>query len=221
MSENIVTHEELEWNEFVFKKKTYKLLENVGFEKKLDAARLLMENSTIVSDEYGTAHQTTDFDAISELVYVATLTNIKVDFRLPPERLYKLYDELQQQGVLRFIHNKASADIYDISNCYARHFAILQSQVEKVFESRRHRESFGVYAKEIMRSFIGEGDMGHIVAEGTGLIEGLQHVMQEYRAVGATGKAPEVEPRREIQRDNIINLSVRESVGIEDDVTTE
>lgn len=221
MSENIVTHEELECNEFVFKKKTYKLLDNVGYEKKLNAALLLMENSTIVSDTYGTAHQTTDFDAISELVYVNTLTNIKVNFGMPPEKLYKLYDELRQQGVLKFIHSKAYADIYDISSCYNRHFAILSSQVEKVFEARRHRESFGVYAKEIMRSFIGEGDMSSVIAESTDMIDGLQRVMREYRAVGATGKATEVEPRREIQRDNIINLSVRESVSTEDDVTTE
>ena len=194
--------------EFTFKRKKYKILPFIGFQTKIDAANELTATTLIANHEHGTTYVSADFQAMNDLIMMSYCTTMKIDFALPPETLYKLYDELSESGIISKVYEKSEENMNDIYMAFKRMLSITEGEIKASFEEKRHLASFGVYAKEFLASILGEGDFKAIIAESTGLIGGLREVMGNYRAL--SGEVENKGLPAKTMKDNIINLTIRD-----------
>lgn len=189
-----------------FKKKEYKILQNVGYQKKLDAGVELVTYGTVFSDTNNDMYQTVDFELVEALVVIKYFTNIKIDLDIPPEKAYKLYDELYYTGVIDKVYNVMDSEIQSVRACYRRQFEIVRSRSIAGYAEKKDAASFGTYAKRLLESFLGDGDYKALMAESTGMINGLSRVMNAYRAESANQENED----RAKEYGKLINLSKRE-----------
>lgn len=199
---------------FVFRKKNHTLKKGVTYKAKMDAAMFLLELGTVRSEGGRGSYQAADFDAMIALVLVNTLSTAKINFEVARETLYKVYDELRESGGIDYVRKFAAEDCALIYSSYGRLFEIYRGENAAQFDENQHKESFGVYAKEFIESFLGGNDMNAVVAEGTGLLDGMQKLFKEVRGIGGSTKTEDIIGEKPVAPGGgtLVNLSFRKDI---------
>lgn len=196
--------------EFTFKKKNYQINPRVGYGKKRETGVDIVNYGSVISESRNEMYQSIDFEMIEALLIVRCFTGIKINMEQPPEKLQKLYDELLYDGIVDKVFYTMASEIESIRAIYKRQFDIVVGHTRATFLERREENSFGIYAKRLLESFLGDGDYKAILAESTGMIDGLTRVMSAYR--GESKKQQEEDARSEYS--NLIDLSVRKDIKL-------